>query len=588
MAIAITIGSYQRYRYDKMKAKSDFFCGSLVGVLGMYEHIDAVSGSDDVVTIFYPQDTENEFPEYTLVHELTHRELVHGSLIGNLQAVLSSPEYPLTLTELWKPIRSALVTSISNCRELHEAIATYMGFIHQATTEKRSVQEIYQRLPQYYRTALSILETILPNHRVLDVSDPNQYRNILLALGKFSMNTKAIHKLVDIAEPSVESLCQISTRDDPDSFFRKLVVDIGYDKSIMPQLVDIVQQTAVERGFNSVNAIMAGQSTRSQLVEFLNVLDQRLMDELAHLFSSTGNISPTLKERGELVNCFIEKWNAAFTATYGYPLTRFSRFETQPDVKAKIRITPHEPTAASGKRSFSQTPSQLIDMPNLLKGISAAKSLGLWLHIRMFMNPGDRQLSLGPTAPPLKPHNAVLVFSHCLPDAIKTDEDREQILARMEQEHPFCRHHTSMYLPNAQILTIVNELEGVPLLWHVDWIMYNFAKSTGINVDQLPGHKYIHMENADDVTFFELLMEKGEEAQIESYVQYFGQNTILVATFYCVGQPVYYSIPIAEHRYTDFLDAVENVSGHFLKGEEFNAKRFRYCNNMALLYQYGV
>jgi hypothetical protein len=574
----------------QMNDSSRYYCGSFLNVLGMYEHADKVSRSD-VVTIIFPQDTENEYPQYTLVHELTHRDLVQGSLLGTLQVLVGASKRITSYSvDHQRALEEAMLHSVNNSRQLHEAIATYIGFIHQATTDETSVKAIYQRLPNFYRSALAALETVFPKQSDLLRGNPHEYRNILLALGKFCLNTRVVHRLVEITDHSVEQICTAMKADVPDRTFHQLIEEMRHDPSIIVRLLDLVRQTAVDCGVGSFNGFIdkIQKLSRSALTSFIITLDQRLMNELPSLFPSIGNPVLTLEERGHLVNIFVKEWNSSFEDKYGHKFTAFEEVKTDPNPKPNIRIMEAAPQAASGKRIFSKQPAPIISMADVMAGVSVAKSLGLGLHIRMFINPGDVQLPMGETAPPIEAQNSVFVFAPCLPDTIQTDSERARIVALMQRGHAFCRMHTSIYISNEHIQFLLEQLEGVPILWHIDWIMYNFAKSAKVDVGSFPGLKYIHMDNADDVTFFKLLKHISREGKVEAYVQYFGERTLLVATFYRVGQPIFYSIPIGEFKYEDLIETIESVGGHLLQNEEFKAKPFNYKNCVALLFHYGI
>jgi hypothetical protein len=68
------------------------FCKAFVGLLGSYSFSDQTADGKPLLTIYFPQDTLNDYPDYTLVHELTHRDLTEGSLVGNLQLLLANSD----------------------------------------------------------------------------------------------------------------------------------------------------------------------------------------------------------------------------------------------------------------------------------------------------------------------------------------------------------------------------------------------------------------------------------------------------------------------------------------------------------------
>ncbi len=573
--------------------KARYYCGSYLNVLGSYQHSDIVSGPQGLVTVFFPQDTENEFPGYTMVHEFTHRDLVVGTLLGNLQTLISAAvELPSYSTRLREILNNALMESIDSSRLVHEAVATYIGLLHQVTTDLDSAPKIIARLPAFYRDALAIVEKACPTVESLAANRPHQYRNIVLAIGKFSLNGTALSILAEAIDISAENVRRTIATESADDFFNRLVDNIAADRTVIATLLDIGEQTAVDQNFSSFDEFVekSPELSRDSLENFVNLLDQRLMEELAKIFFKTGHVAPSLQERSDVVNGFLEKWNRFFEEKHGHPFTHFRgmKGESAPNPKPRIRIAPSAPESASGLRPFSKTPAVMLNPEEIPNGLRSARELGLWMHIRVFINPSDKELSLGPTAPPLQANRAVLVFAPCLSDSVRTQEDRERVLSLMKSAHPMCRHQTSIYLSNAHLSSLEPELEGVPALWHIDWIMYHFAKAAGVDPHSLPGHKYVHMDNADDITFFEHIRRVAVDKAIEGYVQWFGNETLLVATFYSLEEPVFYSIPLAGIKYEDFLETLESVGGRVPAREEFNAKPFNYSNNMALLYHYGV
>src|SRR5258707_15730241 len=126
--------------------ENHYYCRALLGVLGMYEHSDAVSGGEPVITVFFPQDTANDYPGCTAVHELTHRDLVDGSLTGGFQLLLGTTDNlencPVAHRQIF---RTVLETSVGQSRFTHEAVATYVGLIHQAAEDHAGVERIYRQ-----------------------------------------------------------------------------------------------------------------------------------------------------------------------------------------------------------------------------------------------------------------------------------------------------------------------------------------------------------------------------------------------------------------------------------------------------------
>jgi hypothetical protein len=445
---------------------------------------DVVAAGEPVITIFFPQDTANEYPGSTLVHELTHRDLVDGSLTGALQVLLSSTR---KMENCPAPHRQAfqavLEKSVSRSRLTHEAVATYVGLIHQATTDPSVVERIYKRLPPYYRTALSTLEAALPKCLDLAAGSPHLYRNVALALGKHALNTPALDKLLNIADPSLEKLAAVVQEDAPDVVFQDLLRQVAQRPATLHSLLDIVRQAPAEAGFASFDAFLegAGDMPREELARLIFTIDQRLMAHLDETFGpTTRSIAIDSKSRIDLVNALLQKWNAAFHDRYGHAFAGFNRVEMRMDAQPRIRITPSSPEVSSGKRTFSEIPSPMMSQADVLTGVSMAKSLGLWIHARMFINPGDRVLSLGPTAPPLNARHTALMFAPCLSDATRTDEARQRLLERMQQSPLFCQMSTSLYIENRDLPGLITRLADLTVLWHVDWIMYNYARAAGI------------------------------------------------------------------------------------------------------------
>ncbi|HKS72913.1 MAG TPA: hypothetical protein VJQ82_06915, partial [Terriglobales bacterium] len=398
-----------------------------------------------------------------------------------------------------------------------------------------------------------MLETALPKCTDLAESVPHLYRNIVLALGKCALNTRTVEKLLNVSEPSFEALAATVQEDVPDILFQRLLKRLAEEPGILRTLLDIARRTPIEAGFASFEEFLAGAGDMpgDALANLVFTLDQRLMSQLGRTFEFIRGPGLDASERTDLINNFIGRWNAAFHERYGHTFAAVDKIEMRMTAQPRIRIMP-SPSVASGERASSVTPLPMITQGDLVAGLDAAKTLGLWVHVRLFINPRDKTLSLGRTAPPLKPRCAVLVFAPCIPDSVRTGDDRLRFFELMRRNRGIPSMPTSLYIENDSLPELIRQLAKIPLLWHVDWIMYNFASAAGITVDELPGDKYIHMDNADDVTFFGVMEDLGANSKTEGYVQWFGNKTLLVATVYRVGKPIFYSIPLAEYKYSEF------------------------------------
>ena len=570
-----------------------YYCSSFLGVLGMYEHADMFASGKDVVTLYFPQDTQNEYPDYTLAHELTHRALVQGSLVGNLQQFLSSSkEISDFSNDNLKSVLQALKCSIDSSRIIQESVATYIGFINQALTDGESLNKIYGRLPTYYRSCLSLLEAVLPSHRKLPHTNPNLYRNVVITLGRYSLNTQVISKLIDSKTQNVENLYQIIAADNPDQAFRSLVQEMYRDKTILDRLLDVVEQTLREYGFQTSNEYFQN-ATNISMERFETIfleIDHRLMEQHKSIFKRSNLLVVSGEERQQMLNTLIQKWNQNFQKNYSHPLFSVNQIivaKRDSETESRIRIRPH-PEAVSGKRTFSNEPTLIIDPIELLYGIAAAKSVGLWIQARIFVNPGNRQLSLGDTFPSLDPNTLVIIFYPFIPEKVQTDSERERYGNIMKSMPPFCRMQTCITIPNTQLPIVLNYLNDLTLLWHIDWIMYHYASLAKISFDDLPGSKYIHMDNADDETFFNHIRSISKNGQITAYIQKLGQETLTVATFYRDEVPVYFSIPLASYKVAKFLEAVKFVGGQYLGNVPYYMRKDSYKNDIAMLFHYGL
>lgn len=573
-----------------------YMCGSFAGVLGFFEHSDIWSRSGDMITIFYPQDTGNKYPQYTLTHELTHRDLVKGSLIGGFQTMLAAAGSVSSLSENERgKLSEILIQSMKTNSLIHESIATYVGLMFQSSQSKTAVNDIYQRLPPLYRDAVSVLETIFPNHTEIQNGSSLQYHNILLALGKFCLNTRLIQRLADTNPVGLIEPGRLVNQENPDQVFQSIITEIQSDKRIFSQLLDIVYQTAIETiGQGRYQSFEELSDTLSRLAvddlkNFLNTLDRRLTNELFRMFPNRGCLAISYQDQVDILENVLKKWNAIYEKERGFRLFPFNGVVFDANEKPRIRTLPQSPETQIGNRPFSRTPHIVISETDLQTGARFARSIRLWFQIRLFVNPTESELPLGQSSPALKSKHCVLVIQPWFPSEITAMPKASSEYMDMLKNAPLlCRMPSSIWVKNSQIPVILEWLDGITIFWHIDWIMYHFAQAAGMDYMSFPGHKYIHLDNADDETFMELLKNVGKQGPIEAYVQYHGNNTLLIAMFYQVGSPVYYSMPIPEHKYTNFLESISAVSGNFKGPQEGDTIQNKVKNDLALNYHYGL
>jgi hypothetical protein len=201
------------------------------------------------------------------------------------------------------------------------------------------VEKIYTRLPAYYRTALSALETVLPRCTNSPQGIFPLYNNIALALGKCALNSPTVERLLNISNPSLEQLVDVVQADSPDLVFREIVKHLANEPRTVRSLINIVRETPIEAGFSSFEAFIesAREMSRDALGRLVFTIDQRLMGHLRTALGSAGIMSVDASRRIDLLNDLIEKWNRPFQERYGHGFAAVNKIEMHMNARPRIR-----------------------------------------------------------------------------------------------------------------------------------------------------------------------------------------------------------------------------------------------------------
>ena len=186
--------------------------------------------------LFPPLQTQNGFPQATLMHEETHQELMLTTTFGQFTLLLK------TLTKVG-PFKTEFSMCLKNQWQAHEGAATYAGLTVIANRGREEFEQEVNRLPSRDRGRSPYLELFEFVSRFLPIVPCSGQSRLkaqaatVTALAQCSLNTDCFVRFADPQSLTVKALHQYLIENSPGSRFQKICRALGADQ---------IQRLAVE------------------------------------------------------------------------------------------------------------------------------------------------------------------------------------------------------------------------------------------------------------------------------------------------------------------------------------------------------